>query len=28
VKKFDVSELFDHRFESLAAKAVPAEYRR
>ncbi|MEU0188652.1 ABC transporter substrate-binding protein [Streptomyces afghaniensis] len=28
VKKFDVSELFDHRFESIAAKAVPAEYRR
>ncbi|MGW3990857.1 ABC transporter substrate-binding protein [Streptomyces sp. NPDC004830] len=28
VKKFDVSELFDHRFESLAAQAVPAEYRR
>ncbi|MFI8236063.1 ABC transporter substrate-binding protein [Streptomyces sp. NPDC085866] len=28
VKKFDVSSLFDHRFESLAAKAVPAEYRR
>ncbi|MFI2757934.1 ABC transporter substrate-binding protein [Streptomyces echinatus] len=28
VKKFDVSALFDHRFESLAAKAVPAEYRR
>ncbi|MFF8864372.1 ABC transporter substrate-binding protein [Streptomyces sp. NPDC015139] len=28
VKKFDVSSLFDHRFESLAAEAVPAEYRR
>ncbi|MEU0244690.1 ABC transporter substrate-binding protein [Streptomyces sp. NPDC006235] len=28
VKKFDVSELFDHRFESIAAQAVPAEYRR
>ncbi|MFF4569115.1 ABC transporter substrate-binding protein [Streptomyces sp. NPDC001410] len=28
VKKFDVSSLFDHRFESLAAKAVPAQYRR
>ncbi|MFF9770030.1 ABC transporter substrate-binding protein [Streptomyces sp. NPDC014636] len=28
VKKFDVSSLFDHRFESIAAKAVPAEYRR
>ncbi|MFD8154229.1 ABC transporter substrate-binding protein [Streptomyces sp. NPDC001046] len=28
VKKFDVSELFDHRFEPLAARAVPAEYRR
>jgi sulfonate transport system substrate-binding protein len=28
VKRFDVSSLFDHRFESIAAKAVPAEYRR
>ncbi|GGN55133.1 hypothetical protein GCM10011579_014890 [Streptomyces albiflavescens] len=28
VKKFDVSSLFDHRFEGIAAKAVPAEYRR
>ncbi|MBL1105043.1 ABC transporter substrate-binding protein [Streptomyces sp. 5-8] len=28
VKKFDVSSLFDHRFEPLAAKAVPEEYRR
>ncbi|ANP55057.1 sulfonate transport system substrate-binding protein [Streptomyces griseochromogenes] len=28
VKKFDVSSLFDHRFEPIAAKAVPAEYRR
>ena len=28
VKKFDVSSLFDHRFESLAAEAVPAKYRR
>ncbi|MET8947323.1 ABC transporter substrate-binding protein [Streptomyces sp. NPDC004542] len=28
VKKFDVSTLFDHRFESIAAEAVPAEYRR
>ncbi|MGW7242511.1 ABC transporter substrate-binding protein [Streptomyces sp. NPDC054804] len=28
VKKTDVSSLFDHRFESLAAKAVPAEYRK
>ncbi|MFF9085449.1 ABC transporter substrate-binding protein [Streptomyces sp. NPDC014991] len=28
VKKFDVSSLFDHRFESIAAKAVPEEYRR
>ncbi|MEU6252324.1 ABC transporter substrate-binding protein [Streptomyces sp. NPDC047043] len=28
VKKFDVSSLFDHRFESIAAKAVPAGYRR
>ncbi|MEU9453839.1 ABC transporter substrate-binding protein [Streptomyces sp. NPDC048277] len=27
VKKTDVSSLFDHRFESIAAKAVPAEYR-
>ncbi|MGW1051578.1 ABC transporter substrate-binding protein [Streptomyces sp. NPDC002521] len=27
VKKFDVSSLFDHRFESIAAKAVPEEYR-
>jgi sulfonate transport system substrate-binding protein len=28
VKKFDVGSLFDHRFEGIAAKAVPAEYRR
>ncbi|OIJ69419.1 ABC transporter substrate-binding protein [Streptomyces mangrovisoli] len=28
VKKTDVSSLFDHRFESIAARAVPAEYRR
>jgi sulfonate transport system substrate-binding protein len=28
VKRFDVSSLFDHRFEDIAAKAVPAEYRR
>ena len=28
VKKFDVGELFDHRFEGIAAKSVPAEYRR
>ncbi|WP_030345103.1 ABC transporter substrate-binding protein [Streptomyces sp. NRRL S-1022] len=28
VKKFDVSSLFDHRFEAIAAKAVPEEYRR
>ncbi|MFF1279273.1 ABC transporter substrate-binding protein [Streptomyces sp. NPDC058299] len=28
VKRFDVSSLFDHRFESIAAKAVPEEYRR
>ncbi|MFD8369725.1 ABC transporter substrate-binding protein [Streptomyces sp. NPDC059688] len=28
VKKFDVSSLFDHRFESLAAEAVSAKYRR
>ncbi|MFC8432502.1 ABC transporter substrate-binding protein [Streptomyces sp. NPDC057253] len=28
VKKFDVGVLFDHRFEGIAAKAVPAEYRR
>ncbi|MFJ8779682.1 MULTISPECIES: ABC transporter substrate-binding protein [unclassified Streptomyces] len=28
VKKFDVSTLFDHRFEGIAAKAVAAEYRR
>ncbi|KUO13872.1 ABC transporter substrate-binding protein [Streptomyces sp. DSM 15324] len=27
VKKFDVSSLFDHRFEGIAAKSVPAEYR-
>ncbi|MFB7597363.1 ABC transporter substrate-binding protein [Streptomyces sp. NPDC056160] len=28
VKKFTVDALFDRRFESLAAKAVPAGYRR
>ncbi|AOR34336.1 ABC transporter substrate-binding protein [Streptomyces fodineus] len=28
VKKFDVSSLFDHRFEPIAAKAVPEEYRK
>ncbi|MCF1598684.1 ABC transporter substrate-binding protein [Streptomyces muensis] len=28
VKKFDVGELFDHRFEGIAAKSVSAEYRR
>jgi sulfonate transport system substrate-binding protein len=28
VKKFDVGELFDHRFEGIAAKSVPAQYRR
>ncbi|MEU0072358.1 ABC transporter substrate-binding protein [Streptomyces sp. NPDC006332] len=28
VKKFDVGSLFDHRFEGIAAKSVPAEYRR
>jgi sulfonate transport system substrate-binding protein len=28
VKKFDVGTLFDRRFEAIAAKAVPAEYRR
>ncbi|MFF0157682.1 ABC transporter substrate-binding protein [Streptomyces sp. NPDC005263] len=28
VKKFDVRSLFDHRFEGIAAKSVPAEYRR
>ncbi|MEV6054442.1 ABC transporter substrate-binding protein [Streptomyces sp. NPDC052107] len=28
VKKFDVSSLFDHRFESIAAKAVSEEYRK
>jgi sulfonate transport system substrate-binding protein len=27
VKKFDVSGLFDRRFEGIAAAAVPAEYR-
>ncbi|MGW1778802.1 ABC transporter substrate-binding protein [Streptomyces sp. NPDC002143] len=27
VKKFDVSSLFDHRFEGIAAKSVAAEYR-
>ncbi|MEU9371468.1 ABC transporter substrate-binding protein [Streptomyces avermitilis] len=28
VKAFKVGSLFDHRFEGIAAKAVPAEYRR
>ncbi|WP_432174922.1 ABC transporter substrate-binding protein [Streptomyces sp. Tue6028] len=28
VKKFDVSSLFDHRFEGIAAESVAAEYRR
>ncbi|MGW2647628.1 ABC transporter substrate-binding protein [Streptomyces sp. NPDC001393] len=28
VRKFDVASLFDHRFESIAAKAVPEEYRK
>ncbi|MDX2676744.1 ABC transporter substrate-binding protein [Streptomyces sp. NY05-11A] len=28
VKKFDVSSLFDHRFEGIAAKSVTAEYRK
>ncbi|MDR6973899.1 sulfonate transport system substrate-binding protein [Streptomyces sp. 3330] len=28
VKKFDVSSLFDHRFEGIAAKSVAAQYRR
>ena len=28
VKKFDVSSLFDHRFEPLAARAVSEEYRK
>ncbi|WUD77178.1 ABC transporter substrate-binding protein [Streptomyces sp. NBC_00510] len=28
VKGFDVDSLFDRRFEGIAAKAVPAEYRR
>ncbi|CAM5422925.1 ABC transporter substrate-binding protein [Streptomyces aurantiogriseus] len=28
VKKFDVGTLFDHRFEGIAAKSVPAEYRK
>lgn len=28
VKKFDVSSLFDRRFESIAAEAVPEEYRK
>ena len=28
VKKTDVSGLFDHRFEAIAARAVPEEYRR
>ncbi|WP_369169375.1 ABC transporter substrate-binding protein [Streptomyces sp. R28] len=28
VKKFDVGGLFDHRFEGIAAKSVPAQYRK
>ncbi|MEH0544383.1 ABC transporter substrate-binding protein [Streptomyces sp. B21-105] len=28
VKKFDVSSLFDHRFEGIAAQSVAAEYRK
>ncbi|MFE9627273.1 ABC transporter substrate-binding protein [Streptomyces sp. NPDC006527] len=28
VKRFDVGELFDHRFEGIAARSVPAEYRK
>ncbi|KOG32401.1 ABC transporter substrate-binding protein [Streptomyces resistomycificus] len=28
VKEFEVGSLFDRRFEDIAAKAVPAEYRR
>ncbi|MEW2398559.1 ABC transporter substrate-binding protein [Streptomyces sp. NPDC046862] len=28
VKSFKVGDLFDHRFEAIAAKAVPAEYRK
>ncbi|MFI9149670.1 ABC transporter substrate-binding protein [Streptomyces sp. NPDC053367] len=28
VKEFDVASLFDHRFEGIAARSVPAEYRR
>ncbi|MEU2422464.1 ABC transporter substrate-binding protein [Streptomyces sp. NPDC007851] len=28
VKKTDVTSLFDHRFEGIAAKAVPEEYRK
>ncbi|MES5821103.1 ABC transporter substrate-binding protein [Streptomyces sp. RG80] len=28
VKKFDVSSLFDHRFEGIAAKSVAEEYRK
>ncbi|MFE7274377.1 ABC transporter substrate-binding protein [Streptomyces sp. NPDC057623] len=28
VNQFDVGELFDHRFEGIAAKSVPAEYRK
>ncbi|MEU3839175.1 ABC transporter substrate-binding protein [Streptomyces sp. NPDC028635] len=28
VQKFDVSSLFDHRFEAIAARAVPEEYRK
>ncbi len=28
VKAFKVGSLFDRRFEGIAAKAVPAEYRK
>ncbi|GKQ34527.1 ABC transporter substrate-binding protein [Streptomyces sp. A012304] len=28
VRKFDVGVLFDHRFEGIAARSVPAEYRK
>ncbi|MFF9620257.1 ABC transporter substrate-binding protein [Streptomyces griseosporeus] len=28
VKPFEVGSLFDHRFEGIAARSVPAEYRR
>ncbi|GAA3234394.1 ABC transporter substrate-binding protein [Streptomyces sp. XM83C] len=28
VKPFEVDDLFDHRFEGIAARSVPAEYRK